>query len=382
MALSANTTIRFLEPEAYRPKKSYAVAGSKHLYHGALGGLLPSGYAKPFEPGDVFCGIADEEFNNTSTTDGAVSALGDDGERNKPECRFINGGSFVFTLSGVAITDIGKAVYATSDNAIALTGHPDSFVGYITDKYGTDLAEIRMRNQGERAPRDGSSIEIMADFAALMGANLDENDGYIYPNLKVTGVGAGLTAGTTGVVLDQDNGEALLLIDNDAEVESITIETPRCFNITKGITAEFECRKSVAAATAADLDFGVAGGIDLTTTQYADMQDTTASYLYALFHVDCEDNNVDFASDDNASPVAVTDTTFDNETGTNHTFKVIVRTTGVVEVWIDGVRKLSSTSFSVGASGILAGIFNIEKPNNTDVPAARLRKMRICGALA
>lgn len=351
--------------------RTFPAAAGVHIYKGARFGTDPAGYAKPFEPGDVFRGFAYAECDNSSGAAGAKEVKGE------------TTGDFQLAVAGATTKNIGDPVFATADDAQALTGHPDAYIGRIVNVFSTGVVLVRQKSWGEVPPNGVGSIEVMVDFATEQHAALDENDGFSGSGkLKVTGVGAGLTAGTTGLLLDQDNGEAVILLDNDSEAENVSIETARCFNITKGITAEFECRKSVAAATAADIDFGLAGGIDITATQHADMQATTASFLYGLFHIDAEDDNIDFCSDNNATVVAPSDTGVDNVVGTNKKFKVIVRPSGVVEAWIDGARVLSSTVFSVGAAGILAGIFNVEKGANADVPEARIRKMRFAGALA
>lgn len=366
--LSANVeVVRAADQEM----RTFPVKAAVRIFKGARVGIDPAGYAKPFQPGDYFAGFAYSECDNSSGAAGAKDA--------KVETT----GDWQLAVAGVTIANVGDPVFATADDAQALSGHPDAFIGRVVNILSSGVALVRQRAWGEKPPAGVGSIEIMVDFATEQHANLDENDGYSGSGkLKVTGVGPGLTAGTSGLILDQDNGEAVLLLDNDSEAENISIETARCFNITKGITAEFECRKSVAAATAADIDFGLAGGIDLSATQHADMQATTASFLYALFHMDAEDANVDFCSDDNVTVVAPVDTGVDNDTANNRKYKIILRPGGVAEGWVDGVRKVTETVFGVGAAGLLAGVFNIEKGANTDVPEARLRKMRIAGALA
>lgn len=384
MALSANLGIQYLEPAAHRPKSSSSVAGSVRIYNGAFVGLNPAGYLKPFQAGDLWVGIAEEEFYNSSATAGTASNIGTDGERNKLKCLYTTAGHFAYTLSSVAITDIGKPVYATDDGTLSLSGHPDGFVGYVTEVFSTNKAMIRIRNAGEKAPHGAGNIDINLDFSVDTFAETGASTvAAIGAKAAIYNVGPGLAAGTTGTVRDHANGEAVLLMDNDSEVESLTVLTPRTFNITKGITFEFEGRKSVAGtSTNSNLDFGLAGGIALTTTQFSDMQATTASFLYALFHIDCEGNDVNFCSDNNTTAVAPTDTTIDNSTSTNKVYKIIVRPDGSVEAWISGARVLSSTTFAVGASGLLAGIVNIEKASSTDVAEARIRKMRIAGAFA
>lgn len=380
MALSNNAA-----PPKFGGHTSYLnlpVAANEWIYRGAMVGVNPAGYAKEFVPGDTLVGWALDEFRADSTA-GAASLRGNLSEPGATTIRICAYADHVrIPLSGAARTDIGRQVYATDDNTYSFTGHPDAVVGNVLDLEASGYLVVEARRVGQPRAGDQGGKLIMLDPSILVGANLDENDGYIYPNWTVTGVGAGLTAGTTGLLFAPTTGELTALLDNDNEVQSITLTTPRCFNITKGITADFVTRKSVASAgTVGDFDFGLAGGIDLTTTQFADMQATTASFLYALFHNDGEDNNIDACSDDNSTVVSPTDTTVDNSLTVNTTGRVIVRPTGAVEFWLAGARVLSSTTFSVGASGLLAGVWNLEKSGNTDVPEARIKRARIAGAL-
>ena len=396
MALSANTTIRFMEPDAYRLKYSRGVLGSAHIYHGGFVGLTPSGYAKAFQPGDVFDGIADEEFNNTSTTDGASSALGDDGERGKPKCRIITGNChFVKTLTSVAITDIGKPAYATADDAIALSGHPDAWVGTVVDKYDTNLALIRMRNPGEKPPSHGNGVVVCeSDFGASIEPVATFNATYAQSALgigsagpfKLTSIGAGITATAGWASLDGEAGGAIrALLDNDNEAQNLTCETATFMDVTKGMTFEMLGRCSVLGPTATtDIDFGLftAASSAITAGIRANFDDTTATNGTAKFHIDGDSVNILFGSDTGATLVAATDTTIDNSLTVDKRFKIIVRIDGTAECWIDGVRYLSSTAFSVGTTltTLYCGFVNIEKSTGTDVSAFVIDYLRVAGA--
>jgi hypothetical protein len=371
-ALSSNGSVITYVDQTFT---TYPVLAGAHIYRDALVGLNPAGYLKAFVPGDYFVGMAVKEADNTSGTSGAIS------------CDVRTKGDIRYTLSSVAELDKGKPVFATADDAIALTGHPDAYVGRILAKEATNVATIRLREAGERAPNGFGSQELMLDFSQVLIANQDEGTATLSvggSGIKTAAVGAGLTAGTTGILMDEANGEVRLLIDNDNEAENLTILTPQVFNITKGITFEFEGRlKTAGGAATDDVDFGLmglSGGI--TATQQADMNATTAGLLSALFHLDANANDVFASSDDNASPVAAADTTVDNSLSANAKYKIIVRPTGSAEFYIDGVRVLSTTAFSVGATGLLAGIINLEKSTGTGVPEVRIRKLRVAGAIA
>lgn len=374
-ALSANAEVsRYVDQEL----RTFPVAASVVIYKGALVGTNPAGYLKPFELGDVFRGIAYEKVTGTSTA-GAVT------------CRVYTVGDFEVTYTGAAVADTNKALYALTDDAtsgtgVGLTGHPDAYMGRVLGYTASSTLLFRLKAPGEKPPVDGTSIDINIDFAQFKFAANDEAAvSYPVPWLLNTNVGAGLTAGTTGLLRDETTGEAKLLLDNDNEAQNVTLETPQVFNVTKGLTFEMEGRNSVAGGAATDdMDFGVmglAGGI--TATERANMNATTAGLLSALFHIDCNALTAYASSDDNSSPVAATDlSAAANVLATNKRWKIIVRPTGVVEFWVNEVRMLSTTVFSVGASGLLAGIVNLEKSTGTGVPEARIRKLRVAGAIA
>lgn len=396
MALTANTKIQFMEPQADRPKYARQVLGSKHIYAGGFVGLTPSGYAKPFEPGDIFDGIADEEFNNTSTTDGAASALGDDGERGKLKCRVINGHChFVCTVSSVAITDIGKPVYATADDTAALKGHPDGWIGTIVDKFDTNKAVVRMRALGEKPPVHGNGVIVCeSDFGHSIQPVATFNATYAQSALgngvagpfKITSIGAGITSAAGWSSLDGEAGGAIrALLDNDNEAQNLTCETATFMDVTYGMTFEMFGRVSVLGPTATtDVDFGIitAANSAITAGIRADIDVNTAGIGVAKFHIDGDSANILFGSDDNSAVVSATDTTIDNSTSADKRFKIVVRTSGAVEVWIDGVRYLSSTAFTVGTTltTLYAGFANIEKSTGTDVSALVIDYMRVAGA--
>jgi len=376
MSATANLNVaRFVDQSL----RAFPVAAGVHIYRDTYVGVDPAGNLNPFIPGyHDFVGLAAAECDNSL---GAVGAT---------TCQVYVQGDFELTLTSVSLIDRLKPVYATDDNAIALSGHPDAYVGRIIQKLDTNKALVRLRIPGELPPNGQGSILIDVDFGRTQEAATDENDGYGgMGQLFYNGIGSGLTAGTTGHLLDEATGEKLFLMDATSQAQGISKETRRVFSTAKGMSLRWEGRKSVAAATAADIDVGFAGGIALTDTQRADMQASTASFLYALFHIDAEDDNVDYATDDNATVVGPTDTTFDNEVATNHVFEVRIRPVtaalpAAAQFWIDGVLKATSAT-GVAVAGataaLMAAYAGIEKGANTDVPAMRTRRFRAAGSI-
>ena len=133
MALSANRELdRFVDQEL----RSYRVAASTHVYKGAFVGLNSGGYARGLVAADASVGVAYEESDNSSGSNGDKSV------------RVFTLSDFQHTLSGAGITDIGRAVYASADNTITFDPSGNSFVGYIQDYMDTDEIILRFGGIG------------------------------------------------------------------------------------------------------------------------------------------------------------------------------------------------------------------------------------------
>ncbi len=118
MALSANQEVdHFIDQEL----RSFQVAAAAHVYKGGYVGLTAAGHARPLVAGDPFIGIAYEEMDNTSGLAGALSV------------RVYTLGDFGVPLAGSAVADIGRAVFASADDALTFTGNANSYVGVVED---------------------------------------------------------------------------------------------------------------------------------------------------------------------------------------------------------------------------------------------------------
>lgn len=90
------------------------------IYEGAAAGIVSaSGHVRPLVAGDDFAGFAEADTDNSA---GAAAAI---------NCRVRKYGDIELPISGVAITDIGAAVYASDDDTFTLTSTSNSFIGYI-----------------------------------------------------------------------------------------------------------------------------------------------------------------------------------------------------------------------------------------------------------
>ena len=108
------------------------VKGSSVIYQGAAVGGHSSGYAKSIENGDKFIGFADEHIDNSGGSDGAKTV------------RLRKRGAILLDISGGALGDIGKSVYATDDNTFTLSDSSSVYIGQISriDSSGVALVEF------------------------------------------------------------------------------------------------------------------------------------------------------------------------------------------------------------------------------------------------
>lgn len=96
------------------------IIASDIIYQGAAVGDNASGYMRPLVSGDSFRGFALEECDNSgSAVDGALNV------------KLLESGKIQLAISGLAITDVGRPVYATDDNVFVLTGI-GSYIGHVT----------------------------------------------------------------------------------------------------------------------------------------------------------------------------------------------------------------------------------------------------------
>jgi predicted RecA/RadA family phage recombinase len=129
MALTANRDLdRYVDQEL----RAIPVKGGSHIYKGALVGLA-SGYARPLVAGDAFAGIAYEEMDNTSGSDGMASV------------RVFTLGDFEHALASASRVNNGAAVYASDDGTITLTAGSNSLIGKQVDVPSTGKIVLRLR---------------------------------------------------------------------------------------------------------------------------------------------------------------------------------------------------------------------------------------------
>lgn len=370
MTLTANRSIVHQQDQE---RREFEVAAAAHIYADSLVGLHPVlGYAKPFEPCDNFVGIADAEYNNTDGSAGDTTGS----STKQGLAKVYVQGDFQHTLTGVGVGDAGKAVYATDDETLSLSGHPDGFVGRVVHKFAANKAVIRIKQPGELpGPADTGSIELVADGHELFIATgatagtLAGPKGFLVTS--ALGLGVSPTAGAGGGI----DGE----FDATAEIAHATIETGDIFKVSGGIKFEMKGRISDIGDIADKLDIDWGFGTLPVAASRADM-DNAAMVQLACFHLDGNVADILCQSDNNSSDVAPANSTIDNSLTVDKEFVIVVRVDGSVEFYIDGARVLSGTTFALLSTAAVAAFLIMEKVSDNTTAKWLLDRMRVTGA--
>jgi hypothetical protein len=141
------------------------------------------------------------------------------------------------------------------------------------------------------------------------------------------------------------------------------------------------CAPDSGDSNTLDIDFGF--GTALTTNSEADIDHADQVQLLG-FHMDGASDNVLAQSDDNTTDVAAVDTTIDNDSTTDvpKKYKIVIRPTGVGELWVAGVRVLSTTVFTILSTALVGAFVNMEKTSNDTTASIIIGKLRVAAGMA
>lgn len=115
------TTLAADQPREYSQGDfhDYPVIATDIIYQGAAVGDNGSGYARPLQAGDPFRGFADYKADNSTGGAGGIYV----------RCR--TRGRIKLAISSLAITDVGKDVYASDDDTFTLTQGSNTRIGHV-----------------------------------------------------------------------------------------------------------------------------------------------------------------------------------------------------------------------------------------------------------
>ena len=114
------TTLAANEPRAWSlgDHNELPVIAADIVYQGAAVGDNASGYMRPLVSGDPFRGFALEKVDNASGAEGDLNV------------KLLVRGKVKLSVGSLAITDVGRPVYATDDNTFVLTGI-GTYIGHV-----------------------------------------------------------------------------------------------------------------------------------------------------------------------------------------------------------------------------------------------------------
>jgi hypothetical protein len=115
------TTLAADQQRAYElgERNDIGVIAADIIYEGAAVGDNASGYARPLVAGDPFLGFATETADNSAGAAGAKNV------------NLRTSGRVQLAIGSLAITDLGKQVYASDDNTFTLTATSNSAIGRV-----------------------------------------------------------------------------------------------------------------------------------------------------------------------------------------------------------------------------------------------------------
>lgn len=115
------TTLAVNKPRAYElgDENHLPIIANDIVYEGAAVGDNASGYARPLVAGDPFFGFAIEKCDN------AGGSAGDKYVKVRRK------GYVELAVSGAAITDVGKPVYASDDDTFTYTAGSNTLIGFV-----------------------------------------------------------------------------------------------------------------------------------------------------------------------------------------------------------------------------------------------------------
>ncbi len=114
----------------------FPVTAGDIIYQGAAVGDNGAGYVRPLVAGDPFRGFADYQADNATGVAGAKTV------------RTRTHGNIQLPIAGLAITDVGKDVYASDDDTFTLVATANSKIGTVSSWISTGLGIIHFTAQG------------------------------------------------------------------------------------------------------------------------------------------------------------------------------------------------------------------------------------------
>ncbi|MGQ9367704.1 cytoplasmic protein [Azospirillum sp. ST 5-10] len=161
------TTLTADQPRTYLQGdiNDLPVIATDIIYQGAAVGDNGSGYARPLQAGDPFRGFAETQVDNAS------------GSAGDKHVRVRTRGLIRLAISSLAITDVGKDVYASDDNTFTLTQGSNTRIGHVTAWMSTGVGVVAFEAaHGLVAELTDNSGGTPADTIAVIGGTYSQSE--------------------------------------------------------------------------------------------------------------------------------------------------------------------------------------------------------------
>lgn len=160
--LTANSPQVFILP--FNLTNACPVDASKEIFLGSAVGVQTSnGYCRQLVAGDIFIGFAEQHINNSTGAAGALTVP------------LMREGRVQLNVSGAAITDIGKAVYASDGATFTYTATSNTRIGTVVRWISTGVVIVEFWTSTSKllytAITDNSTGVASATFAAITAAS-------------------------------------------------------------------------------------------------------------------------------------------------------------------------------------------------------------------
>jgi hypothetical protein len=161
------------------------VKASTCIYEGAAVGDDAGGYMRGLVAGDPFRGFALRKADNSATaTDGYINV------------KLMTKGLVELTITSIAITDVGKDVYASADGTFTLTAGSNSYIGKVYRYVTTNTCIVAFLAEGQTdgqlaAGATLASARLLVGSSGGVAAARDITGDVTITNSGVTAIGSG-----------------------------------------------------------------------------------------------------------------------------------------------------------------------------------------------
>lgn len=231
--------------DEFMKRSSVTLAAELQYYVSAMVGITTAGYLAKFDDSQsmIFAGIVRGDQGNPLIP---IGTAGDDTLQLDYHQPF----RFELAVSGVAVTDIGKKVYASDDQTGVLTngGTYGNLIGIVVDVAASGIALVEPVYDGVAAHKRLGSAKTLAATGTQTLTKWDVNKTIIIPSTGAYTVNLPAVAGT-------QVGDRIHFVKTTADAVAATLdgdagETIDGATTLATIDAQFDCATLVSTGTA------------------------------------------------------------------------------------------------------------------------------------